>query len=474
MHIFGKIIFDNNMNKKVSFFVMVGLGYFLSLVLSLNTYATNKKNITSDNPILPGDFADPCILHFKDTFYIYATAWDSKDAIVWYSDNFTDWKMRKLNWPTTETGEVIWAPCVVKGKDGRFYLYSSTGHNIFVGAANHPFGPYKNLIPNNQPLVKNREYFHDIHSIDADCFIDDDGQAYLYYGSGHDWKNGMCAVARLNDDMCSFKEAPQLVTPANYFEAPHMMKRNNTYFLMYSDGICIEDSYKVRYATSKSPLGPFVEGKNSPILTNTPDSLSWSSGHHYTIHLGAKDYIAYHKQAIPIYSPFWGPIRQVAFDEMKVNDNGSIEPIIPTREGVILDFVKNKKNRMPLKVSKASCSASMGKGYDALKAFDNHNGTLWAAPKGKQTWLKADLGKVLNIGSIVPVFDIVDGNYQYVIEYSKDNKNWTKYISKNNSDANEWPVEISKAAKARFVRLTILNQSKEPKRIGLWELKIFK
>jgi len=433
----------------------------------------SKLKINSYNPLLPGDFADPCIMQLNDTFYIYATAWDSKDAIVWFSTDFCDWKMRKLNWPTTKLGEVIWAPCVVKGKDGRFYLYSSTGHNIYVGAASNPLGPFKNLLPNEQPLVKNRQYWSAMHSIDADCFIDDDGQAYLYYGSGFDWKNGICAVARLNDDMCSFKEEPRLITPPNYFEAPHLMKRNGTYFLMYSDGICVEDSYKVRYSTSKSPMGPFAEGKNSPILTNTPDSLSWSSGHHYSIRLGNKDYIAYHKQAIPIYSPFWGPIRQVAFDEMKVNADGTIQKVLPTREGVIPTFAKQKCKLQRLNIITATASTQISRAYSADKAFDNHNGTLWAAPAGKPAWIKADFGKAKIINAIVPVFDIIDGDYTYSIEYSLDNVKWKVYDKLNNNESIEWPRASTKKVNAQYLKLTIYNQTKEPKRIGLWELKIY-
>jgi beta-xylosidase len=461
------------MNCKHLIVTVLCLGLASIFYCEAKTTKTTSNTHYSGNPLLPGDFADPCILQFKDTFYIYATAWDSKDAIVWYSANFIDWKMRKLNWPTTKIGEVIWAPCVVKGKDGRFYFYSATGHNIYVGAANHPMGPFKNLLPNEQPLVKNRQYWHDMHSIDADCFIDDDGQAYLYYGSGHDWKNGMCAVGRLNDDMCSFKETPVLVTPKNYFEAPHLMKRNGVYFLMYSDGICIEDSYKVRYATSKSPLGPFNEGVNSPILTNTPDSLSWSSGHHYTIRFGNKDYIAYHKQAIPIYSPFWGPIRQVAFDEMKVGNDSIIQKVIPTRNGVIPTFAKNKTYCEPLHIVKATASAQISKAYSADKAFDNHNGTLWAAHAGKPAWIKADLGKITTVKSVVPVFDIIAGDYVFGIEYSLDDKNWKKYDDFKNNDAKEWPRASIKSVKARFVKLTVKSQTSEPKRIGLWELKIY-
>jgi len=461
------------MKNKLPLLFILGCLLFSIAFCQAKNKKTLPETLFSGNPLLPGDYADPCILQYRDTFYLYATAWDSKDAIVWYSANFLDWKMRKLNWPTTRLGEVIWAPCVVKGKDGRFYLYSSTGHQIYVGASNHPMGPFKNLLPNEQPLVKNRQYWDAMHSIDADCFIDEDGQAYLYYGSGFEWKNGICAVGRLNEDMCTFQEQPRLITPPNYFEAPHMMKRNGIYYLMYSDGICIEDSYKVRYSTSKSPLGPFVEGVNSPILSNTPDSLAWSAGHHYTIHLNSKDYIAYHKQAIPIYSPFWGPIRQVSFDELVVGKDGVIQKVIPTRKGVNPVFAKNRTYRKTCSISKVTASDRISYSYRAELAFDTNNGTLWAAPLGKPAWIKADLGTIQTVKTVIPVFDIVDGDYTYTIEYSTDNSRWKLYDHFINSNATEWPHASEKLVKARFIRLTILKQTKEPKRLGLWELRIF-
>jgi hypothetical protein len=158
---------------------------------------------------------------------------------------------------------------------------------------------------------------------------------------------------------------------------------------------------------------------------------------------------------------------------MQVNTDGTIESVVVTRNGVDRNFLKNKKIQIPLSISKASSSATMGKSYYASKAFDNHNGTLWAAPNDKPVWIKADLGKVKKISSVIPVFDIVDGDYDYVIECSTDDKNWAEYAKAKNNLGNEWPVELHKFAKARYIRLTILKQTKEPKRIGLWELKIY-
>lgn len=130
---------------------------------SISGFSKNTKKqktiIRTGNPILPGDFADPCLLQYKDAFYLYATVWDNKDAIGWYSSNFIDWKMRKLNWTTTSPGSTIWTPCVVKGKDGRFFFYSATGSSMYVGVANHPMGLFKDLLPNEKPLIKNRQYW---------------------------------------------------------------------------------------------------------------------------------------------------------------------------------------------------------------------------------------------------------------------------------------------------------------------------
>ncbi|MCW3106330.1 MAG: glycosidase related protein, partial [Segetibacter sp.] len=53
--------------------------------------AVKEKTRFSDNPILPGDFADPCILTYIDTFYVYGTL--DNEATVWSSADFVNWKL---------------------------------------------------------------------------------------------------------------------------------------------------------------------------------------------------------------------------------------------------------------------------------------------------------------------------------------------------------------------------------------------
>src|SRR3989337_2628535 len=95
----------------------------------------------------------------------------------------------------------------------------------------------------------------------AEVFMDNDGAVYLYWGSGWDWVNGKCFAVRLKDDMVTFDGEPVDVTPEHYFEAPVVFRHVDRYYLMYSDGITMKDTYQIHYAVGSSPLGPFEEAE---------------------------------------------------------------------------------------------------------------------------------------------------------------------------------------------------------------------
>jgi hypothetical protein len=197
-------------------------------------------------------------------------------------------------------------------------------------------------------------------------------------------------------------------------------------------------------------------------------------GHHYTIHFGEDYYIVYHRHAQPLYAPYWGPIRQVFIDKMEFDAEGSIQKITATNVGVPMDFVKTPVRRMPLKPVKMDASSSINDAFSVVRAFDGNFGTLWAADKRDlPAWLKADFGRKITIQSCEPFFDRVMGDYDYLIEYSGNGKTWDLYAEGNNAEANEWPVQHTKKVKARYIRLSILNQTQEPARVGLWEFKIY-
>jgi beta-xylosidase len=230
---------------------------------------------------------------------------------------------------------MVWAPSVRKAKDGKYYMYVSVGSEVWAGVSKTPLGPWKNLKADNTPLIKKND-FPQVHNIDADCFIDEDGQAYLYWGSGFNWVNGHCMAVKLKKDMISFDGTPREVTPANYFEGPHMIKRNGKYYLMFSEGKAIDATYRVGYAVGKTPFGPFEYGPNSPILTTTKDSTTYGPGHHTVFREKGQDYILYHR-IYPQKEKY--VLRQLCLDSLNYLQDGSMKKVEP--KGV-KQFVKNK------------------------------------------------------------------------------------------------------------------------------------
>ncbi len=277
--------------------------------------------------------ADPAIVESGGKFYVYATKdpWGGEDLAVFVTEDFVTWEEKSLNWPTksactspTSRGSNVWAPDIIKGKDGRFYMYVSVGSEIWAGESNHPLGPWNNIKEDNSPLVSSDAYGDAVHNIDANCFIDDDGRIYLYWGSGWDWVNGRCMAVELADDMHTFLNDPKDITPPNFFEGAFMIKRNQKYYLMYSAGKAIDYTYHIRYSIGKSPMGPWTEGKYSPVAETTPDSVVYGPGHHSVFNHKDQDYILYH-QIYPQDEEY--VLRQLYIDSLNYDADGNILPL---------------------------------------------------------------------------------------------------------------------------------------------------
>jgi beta-xylosidase len=316
--------------------------YFLKSILlsvlwlTVALKADAQKGLIT-NPIVKGYYADPTIIKDKDTYYIYATIdpWGGKELGVLETKDFKKFIIKHINWPTkqactspTSNGSMVWAPSVRKADNGKFYMYVAVGSETWVGVSNKPIGPWKNAKSDNSPLISAKD-FPQVHNIDPDCFIDTDGQAYLYWGSGFNWVNGHCMAVKLKKDMVTFDGKPIEITPPYYFEAPHMVKRNGVYYLMYSYGKAIDASYQIRYATGKTPFGPWTEGKYDPILSTSPDSSTIGPGHHTVFKEKGQYYILYHR-IHPQNKEY--VLRELCLDSLNFDKEGYIKKINPKAE----------------------------------------------------------------------------------------------------------------------------------------------
>lgn len=295
-------------------------------------YLAKESEELISNPIHEGYYADPEIIIDGDIYYIYATIdpWGGEKLAVLETKDFKTFNTHYLNWPTkkentssTSGDAMVWAPDVVKAKNQKYYMYISVGSEIWAGVSEKPLGPWKNAKEDGTPLIRSTLY-PEYHMIDAHSFIDDDGQAYLYWGSGLDWKDGHCFVVKLKDDMISFEGEIKDITPPNYFEAPYVFKKDAKYYMTYSDGKAIDSTYKIRYSVSHSPLGPWEEGKNSPIAKTDEENNIFGPGHNSVFLEDGQHYILYH-QIFPQEKDY--VLRQLRLDSLNFDQQGDIEKV---------------------------------------------------------------------------------------------------------------------------------------------------
>jgi beta-xylosidase len=284
--------------------------------------------------------ADPSAHVFNGKVYIYPS--HDRETDIQFNDNGDQYDMADYHVFSVDNlsppGEVtdhgivlktedipwvskqLWAPdCATK--NGKYYLYfpARDKDGIFrigVAVGDKPEGPFT---PDPEPIKGS-------FSIDPACFVDDDGQAYLYFGGlwggqlqcyqkgnnlyDPDWQGpkevsgeGVAAqgakVGKLTDDMRQFSEEVQDVVildpetqkpilgddhDRRFFEAAWLHKKGDTYYFSYSTG----DTHFLCYGTSKSPMGPFTYGGRilEPVL-------GWTT-HHSIVEFNGRTYLFYH------------------------------------------------------------------------------------------------------------------------------------------------------------------------------------
>ena len=312
------------------------------------TQIFTAEAVKNHNPVLSGFYADPEILYSEKTgkFYIYPTSdgyynWSGNYFKCFSSDNLVDW---------TDQGTIIqlgkdvkwadrnaWAPCIIEKKINgqyKYFYYFSAAQKIGVAVSDNPTGPFVDL---GKPLIdKHPEGANGGQEIDQDVFTDPKtGKSYLY------WGNGYMAGAELNDDMTSIKkETLTILKPDHTFrEGSYVFYRNGIYYFMWSEDDTRSENYRVRYATSTSPLGEFTIPANNLVIAKDKEAGILGTGHNSVLQIPGKDewYIVYHRFNYPNgfkMGDAAGYNREVCIDKMEFNADGSIKQVTPTHKGI--------------------------------------------------------------------------------------------------------------------------------------------
>ena len=303
----------------------------------------------AQNPVIFDRYTpDPAPYVHGETLYLFVDHdedqtengyFTMKDWLLYSTEDMVNWTYRGT--PISSSTFSAWAKqdndcwasqCIER--NGKWYWYVTATikgqayPGIGVAVADSPEGPYRD--PIRRPLVQG--WF----KIDPSVFIDDDGQAYLFYG------NNMLWYARLNSNMISINGGEHEVLTksesafgpykgydengnpkTNFEEASWIYKRGGKYYLEYAAGGVPEH---MAYSTADNINGPWTyQGK---IMGQADNSFTIHGG---SVEFKGHHYMFYHNGKLPGGGGFK---RSTCVEEFTPNADGSIPWIPFTSKGV--------------------------------------------------------------------------------------------------------------------------------------------
>jgi arabinoxylan arabinofuranohydrolase len=406
----------------------------------------------AQNPIIQTIYtADPAPMVHNDTVWLYtghdedkSTWFTMKEWRCYSSTDMVNWRdhgsplsLKTFSWAEKDA----WAgQCIYR--NGKFYWYvpinaKGKGMSIGIAVSDRPDGPFIDAL--GKPFIHSGS-----GDIDPTVFIDDDGQAYLY------WGNPYLKYVKLNEDMISY--SGDIVTvpltkegfnvrykdadkrPSAYEEGPWFYKRKGLYYLLYPAGGVPEH---LAYSTSSGSTGPWQY--RDTIMTIIKKGGAFTN-HPGVIDYKGRSYFFYHNGALPGGGGF---TRSVCVDEFQYNADGTIPRIEPTLAGV-----KAVSNLNPYKWVEAETIA-WEEGVET--ASDSLIG-VYVTDIDNDDYIKVrnvDFGKGANI-FMVSVASATGGNIEIHLDSRGGNLIGTCNV-KNTGSLQSWKPEVCPVQKVKGV-----------------------
>ena len=303
-----------------------------------------RKKIGENNPVIAQRFlADPYAIEYNGRVYVYG----SNDSDSFYQDEDGRYPRNEygnirslncissadlVNWTDHGVIQVAadknkgvggiakwagnsWAPAATyktftdeAGKEyTKFFLYfANSASSIGVLSADSPEGPFTD--PLGKPLItrENPGCEGVAWMFDPAVLMDDDGNAYIYFGGGV--PEGMARnprtarVAKLGGDMISIDGEEVIIDAPYMFEDSGINKFGDTYYYSYCTNWSEEagsamGKAQIAYMTSKNPMGPFeyqgVAMKN-PGQSEYFSPEAWGNNHHCMLQVDDQILMFYH------------------------------------------------------------------------------------------------------------------------------------------------------------------------------------
>jgi hypothetical protein len=410
--------------------------------------------------------ADPTVVVFKKEYYLFA----SKSGGYWHSTDLINWDLIT----TTDLPLEDYAPTAVVIRDTMY----------FMASGNAPVTIYKTSKPQTGKWEKAKTDFS-IGLIDPCLFLDEDGRLYLYYGCSNskpiygveldsksfNIKGTPVECFNSNKDDYGWEQKGDYNNqPENpWIEGAWMTAYKGKYYLQYAAPGTEYKSYCDGLYLSNNPLGPFTLASNNPCSAK-PEGFINGAGHSSTFQDKFGNY--WHISTMTISQKHMFE-RRLGLFPMFFDKDGSLYTY--TGFGDFPFSIPQKKISGPdelfpgwmlLSYKKPVEVSSELPGHEKAYAADEEIRTSWSAKTGnKGEWISIDLTKQCTIEALQ--INFADNNtkvhgrdpkiyFQYLLEYSDDNKIWKVLVDKrlNNSDVPHDYIQLESPVKTRYVRLT--------------------
>lgn len=419
----------------------------------------------SDRDISYRSGADPAVVEFRGEYYMFVTRsngyWHSFDLLKWDFITPERWYFQGCN-----------APAAHNYKDSVLYVTGDPSGSMSILYTDNPKkGDWKAT-----PAILN-----DLQ--DPDLFIDDDGSAYMFWGSSNLYpirgmklnKNKRFLPVGKVDTLFNknmelhgwerFGENNSDTKIAGYIEGPWLTKHNNKYYMqyaapgtefnVYADGVYIADS----------PMGPYKYAPNNPICFK-PGGFMNGAGHGSTVKGPGGNY--WHFASMSLSSnvnwerrlcmfPLYFDKDGLMYTDADFGDYPHYSPAEPGKAGKFTGW-------MLLSYNKPASASSQIETHEAAKVTDENVKSFWLAENNDdKQWLQIDL---LNPGKVyalqINYFDYKSNLYgrvpgmrhRYIIEGSLDGKTWNVLVDKSKSfrDTPNDYVELTTPSTVRYIR----------------------
>jgi hypothetical protein len=460
------------MNKFVGFALLSLLSFYNAHAQStqMRTYC-NPLNLdytymiyNAHNDISYRSGADPAVVRFRNEYYMFVT----RSMGYWHSTDLSNWTFIT---PERWYFEGSNAPAAHNYKDSVLYVAGNPSGSMSVLYTDNPKkGDWKAV-----PSILN-----DLQ--DPALFIDDDDQAYMFWGSSNKFPirgrkldkdlrfRPSQTVQLFNLDAKKhgwerFGENHSDTVLGGYIEGPWLTKHNNKYYLQYAAPGTQFNVYGDGVYIAASPLGPYSYAPNNPI-SYKPGGFANGAGHGSTVIGPDEQYWHFATSAVSVnvqwerrigMFPTYFDKDGLMYCNTSFGDYPHFAPAVAAKKGQFAGW-------MLLSYAKPVKASSSLQNHGPQNVVDESIKTFWVAEKNDdQQWIEIDLenqGKVYAIQVNYHdyksnLYGRVPGLYhRYLIEGSADGEKWQTLVDRRNSlkDVPNDYVELGSPRTVRYIR----------------------